>query len=175
LSENAENILPIEGVHNALQRAEAGQNIISNPRGQPLTPNQVTTLLAPFIASCPSTNTVLSFTAFPPLVALQPGPFVQRKLATFVVPKAQASKLPSPFFVTFISGTNTKTSLPVDIDLAQGTFKAAIGDNMAGQTYVIVSNTNTNGSLTDSDIVFGPAAIEVVPLPRNISAFDNLN
>jgi hypothetical protein len=77
--------------------------------------------------------------------------------------------------VTFISGTNTKTSLPVDIDLAQGTFKAATGDNMAGQTYVIVSNTNTNGSLTDSDIIFGPAAIEVVPLPRNISAFDNLN
>jgi hypothetical protein len=167
LINNAEAILASNGMHNAIQRGESGLTILANPRGQALTADEVTTLLAPFILSCPSSNMVNS-TAFPALSTNATRPVKQGDLLSFSIPNGT---LPSTFFVTFLSGLNVKTSFPTSIE--GNTFKAPVGSNMAGQTYVVVSNVNSNGTLNDTDILFGPTTIEVLPLPRNISAFDS--
>jgi hypothetical protein len=174
LFKNAQAILLVEGVHNALQRQASRETVIANPRGQPLTPNEVLTLLAPYIISYPSTNIVLPFTPFPPLTVIHPefGPFKQNAPIALFIPRN--STLAETFFVTFLSGTNTKAQFPFDINRKTNTFKADVGRNMAGQTYVFVSNSSSNRTFSESDILFGPAVIEVAPLPRNISAFDNL-
>lgn len=168
LSRNAEAILAVDGMHTAIQRAEAGKVILANPRKQPLTPNQLGTLLAPFIVSCPSSNMANSSQAFPPLQVNASKPLKQLSLLPLSITNGA---LPASFFVTFISGDNVKTSFPTQIETR--TLKAPVGANMAGQTYVVISNVNTNGTLDDSNILFGPTVIEVDPLPRNISAFDS--
>lgn len=168
LNRNAEAILAVDAMHTAIQRAEAGLVILANPRKQPITPNQVSTLLAPFIISCASSNMPNGSHPFPPLQVDAHGIFKQLSLLPLSITNGE---LPSTFFATFISGDNVKTSFPTHID--GRTFKAPVGENMAGQTYVVVSNVNNNGTLDDSNIVFGPTVFEAEPLPRNISAFDS--
>lgn len=169
---NSQAVLADDAMAQAIQRQAAGVTILGNPRGQGLGPNETTTLLAPFIISCPSSNMPLPLVAFPPLTVTQSGPFKQNQLISFSVGNGT---LPRSFFVTYISGDNTKSVFPTNI--RNITFEAPTGSNMAGQTYAFVSsiNTNTSGEFKQSEagILFGPTVIEMLPLSRNVTVFDS--
>jgi hypothetical protein len=172
LIDNAQSILTADAMAQAIQRQAAGLTILANPRGQQLSPNETTTLLAPFIVGCPPPTTPLGLVAFPPLQVTQTGPFKQNQVISFSVSNGT---LPSSFFVTYISGDNTKSVFPKSV--RNNTFTAPTGDNMSGQTYVVVSDVNTNATgafqQLDGDTLFGPTVIEMLPLGRNVTLFDS--
>ncbi|KAJ9603185.1 hypothetical protein H2200_012480 [Cladophialophora chaetospira] len=169
---NSQAILTDDAMAQAIQRQAAGVTILGNPRGQVLSPNETTTLLAPFIISCPSSNMPLPLVASPRLTVTQKGPFKQNQLISFSVGNGT---LPSSFFVMYISGDNTKSVFPTNV--RNNTFKAPTGSNMAGQTYVFVSSINTNAAgafeQSEAGILFGPTVIEMLPLSRNATVFDS--
>jgi hypothetical protein len=162
---------------NAVNRALANLTVVANPRGQSASPNEVTTIIQPFIGSCPSTNLQLPITAFPPLTVTSTGPFKQGQLVGFSVPNNLTLPPTSAMFVTFFSGGNTKTSVPVFSGNSTHTFSAAVGNNMAGSTFVVLSVVNDNSTtLPDFEpgIIAGPSLpIEVLPLTRNATVFDS--
>lgn len=174
LIDNSQGILTDVAMAAAIQRQAANKTILGNPRGQVLSPNETTTLLAPFNVSCPATNMALPLVTFPPLniTSAATRPFRQNASISFTVGNGT---LPPSFFVTYISGLNTKSVIPTNI--SRNTFSAPVGDNMAGQTYVFVSSNNTNATgafeTIEPDILFGPTVLEVQPLPRNVTLFDS--
>lgn len=63
----AGSILTVEARHNAYIRAALAQSPFPQPFDAPLTFNEVYTLAAGFIVSCPETNAALPVKAFPAL------------------------------------------------------------------------------------------------------------
>ena len=152
----AGSILVTESLHTSVQRFNLGEVAPANPYGTPLGLNPVFTLAAAFIKSCPTTNVALPVKAFPTLTATQGIPAAPGITFTFSV----KGTLPSTFFVVFVSGLDTTSVMPT----MQGDMIAAtIPATAMGQTYVFLSNAKTNGSITDAQILYGPAIIEVTP------------
>ena len=152
----AGSILVTESLHTSIQRFSLGEIGPANPYGTPLGLNPVYTLAAAFITSCPTTNVALPVSAFPTLTATQGIPAAAGITFTFSV----KGTLPSTFFVVFVSGLDTVSVTPT----MQGNMIAAVIPPAAmGQTYVFLTKSMTNGSITDPMILYGPAIIEVTP------------
>lgn len=152
----AGSILVTESLHTSVQRFNLGEIAPANPYGTPLGLNPVYTLAAAFIKSCPSTNAALPVKAFPTLTATQGIPAAEGITFTFSVKGA----LPSTFYVVFVSGLSTTSVTPTTVG---GMIAAVIPATAMGQTYVFLSSSPTNGSITDQMILYGPAIIEVTP------------
>ena len=104
--------------------------------------------------------------AFPTLTATEPECIYKRNHEVQFTSKAPAPA--APFYATFISGLDI-TSVPAT---ASGdTICTTIPDTASGQTYVVLTNANATGSVMDSQVIAGPAIIEVgAPYPtRNDS------
>lgn len=66
----AGSILVAEALHTSMQRGAVGEVPAANPYGTPLGPNEVYTLAAAFIKSCPASNPALPFKPFPSLMVV---------------------------------------------------------------------------------------------------------
>lgn len=150
----AGSILVTEAIHTALHRFALGEIAPASPYGSYLGANQIYTLAAEFIKSCPSSNPPLPFMAFPTLMATQGIPTAPGIAFTFEMP---AVALPSPFYVTFVEGLTTQ-SQPATV--SNGMIHTTIPMGVAGQTYAIITNANTT-MVTDAQTVAGPAILEV--------------
>ena len=151
----AGSILVTEALHTSLQRFALGEVAPANPYATPLGLNEVYTLAAAFITSCPASNPPLPVKAFPTLTATQGIPAAPGIAFTFSV----TDTLPSSFFVTFVNGLPVTSVAPT----MQGSMiSAVIPSTTQGQTYVVLTSTNVT-ALTDSVVLFGPALIEVTP------------
>ena len=152
----AGSILVTESLHTSVQRFNLGEVAPANPYGTALGLNPVYTLAAAFIKSCPSTNVPLPVMAFPTLTATQGIPAAEGIPFTFSVKGA----LPATFFVVFVSGLSTTSVVPT---MKGGMISAVIPATAMGQTYVFLSKSATNTTITDAMILYGPAIVEVTP------------
>ncbi|GAM83833.1 hypothetical protein ANO11243_018230 [Dothideomycetidae sp. 11243] len=153
----AGSILVTEALHQSVQRFNLGQVAPANPYGTPLGLDEVYTLAAAFITSLPSTNMALPVMAFPTLAAVQGIPAAPG--ITFVFEPPKGVSLPSEYYVTFSSGLDV-ISMPASI--VGGFISATIPTTASGQVYAILTNANTT-SITNGQILAGPAIIEVTP------------
>lgn len=152
----AGSILVTESIHTSLQRFNLGEIAPANPYGTALGLNEVYTLAASFITSCPASNPALPVKAFPGLTATQGEPTSQGIAFTF----QPASAPPATFFVTFVSGlATTSVAGTMDGDLVS----VVIPDTVQGQSYAFITTQNVTAAIMDSMILFGPAIVEVTP------------
>ncbi|KAI9846733.1 MAG: hypothetical protein M1838_001162 [Thelocarpon superellum] len=151
----AGSILVTEALHTSLQRFALGEVGPANPYGTPLGFNEVYTLAAAFIESCPSSNAALPVKAFPGLTATQGIPAAPGITFTFTA----ASALPSSFFVTFVNGLTVTSVTP---SASGDVISAVIPETTTGQTYVVLTSANVT-ALSDAVVLFGPAILEVTP------------
>ena len=149
-------ILVSEGLHQGIQRQSLRQVASANIVGTPASPTAIFTLASAFIGSCPSTNMALPFTAFPTLTAMRADAIASNATAFFSVGGAVAE----PFFMTFVSGIDT-TSMPGTN--VNGMLTAQIPAKAQGQTYAFVTKEAAKGAIQDSQVLFGPAILEVTP------------
>ncbi|GAB7350025.1 hypothetical protein MBLNU459_g0699t1 [Dothideomycetes sp. NU459] len=156
----AGSILTVEARHNAFIRNGLGQSPFPQPFDVPLDFDQVYSLAAPFIVSCPSTNAKLPVKAFPALTlaADTVAPVPQGTTIKFTV--AKGCSVPSTVYVAFplvtgpvfvkasVSGQTVSVKVP----------SGATGP--AGQSYAIL--TTSDSMLTDDNTIAGPAVVPVL-------------
>jgi Ferritin-like domain len=149
-------ILVSEGLHQGIQRQGLQQPASANIVGTPASPTAIFTLASAFIASCPPTNMELPFKPFPTLTTMQKGPIAPNATAMFSV----GGPVAEPFFMTFVSGIDT---ISVPGANSNGMLTAQIPAKTQGQTYVFVTKGESQGAIQDSQVLFGPAIVEVMP------------
>ena len=154
----AGSILVTESIHTSLQRFNLGEIAPANPYGTALGLNDVYTLAASFITSCPASNPPLPVKAFPGLKATKGAPTIQGIPFTFTA----AGSVPDGSFVTFVSGLTT-VSVPKTME--GNVVSAVIPYTISGQSYAFITNAMvaTGASIMDSIVLFGPAIVEVTP------------
>ncbi|KAF8185020.1 ferritin-like domain-containing protein [Mycena galopus ATCC 62051] len=112
----------------------------------PLDLNEVYTIAAAFITSCPSTNPALPVKAFPTLTVTNksyaPGDSITLKY-TPATPVAKGT-----LYVAFYTGLSVEYAALEDN-------KVVLPSDLRGQVYGVV--TTSNGSVSDANIIAGPA------------------
>ncbi|KAK4945502.1 hypothetical protein LTR10_015398 [Elasticomyces elasticus] len=154
----AGSILVTEALHTSYQRATVGEVPFANPYGTPLDPMSVYTLAAMFITSCPAKNAALPFTAFPTLT--YDGTMESMCWSGESIKLTAAKSIPAGSYVTFVSGLNV---VSVRGTISGMDITAEIPAVAMGQTYVLVTSKDVEGTLVDASVLFGPAIIEVMP------------
>lgn len=150
-----------EGIHQGVHRQALGEASSANIAGTALDPNAIFTLASTFIVSCPDTNAALPFQAFSQLNAITAQPNAVNAVQIFSV----AESLPETFFVTFVSGLDTTS---VAGTLQGGLIAATVPATAQGPTYAFITSTQANGTIQDSQVLFGPAVLEITPGPPTI-------
>ena len=146
-----------EALHTSLQRFSLGQIAPANPYGTGLGINEVYTLAAAFIKSCPDSNVKLPVMAFPTLTSTTGMPTAPGVEYAFMVKDAPPA---GPCFVTFLSGLSI-TSVPA---MVMGTtITAMVPETAMGQSYAVLTKSNVTDMLTDDMVIAGPAVVEVTP------------
>ncbi|KAF4633353.1 hypothetical protein G7Y89_g4762 [Cudoniella acicularis] len=152
----AGSILVTEALHASATRGAVGEIPMANVFGTPLGLNAVYTIASGFIVSCPSTNVALPVSAYPSLTLVSGAPS-----APGAVVDLQPKTIPTgSFFVTFVSGLDIIPVAPQSV--ANGMVMAVVPTMISGQSYAFLT-TDNSGNLTDSNILAGPAIIEVTP------------
>lgn len=157
----AASILTVEARHNAFIRGNLGQSPFPQPFDVPLDFDQVYSLAAPFIVSCPSSNPTLPVKAFPAftLAADTVSPVPQGTEVKFTV--AKGTTVPAEVYVAFPLVTG-----PVFVkgSVSGQTVSAKIPSGgmtgPSGQSYAVL--TSSNSSLTDDNTIAGPAVVPVL-------------
>ncbi|CUM53045.1 uncharacterized protein AC631_05702 [Debaryomyces fabryi] len=152
----AASILVTEALHQSAARNAIGEVPMVNPLGTPMGLNAVYSIASEFIAECPSSNAKLPVTAYKGLNVTQGMPLAANSTVTFVAD----GDVPSSFYVTFVSGLDV---LPVTGDMESGMIKVNVPEEISGQSYAFITSDNSS-NLIDSNILFGPAILEVTPL-----------
>eukprot|EP00914_Ancora_sagittata_P002143 GHVO01004864.1.p1 GENE.GHVO01004864.1~~GHVO01004864.1.p1 ORF type:complete len:138 (+),score=17.95 GHVO01004864.1:203-616(+) len=109
----------------------------------PLSLNEVFSLAAPFITSCPSTNPTLPVKAFPALTLTDAKPGQSAEVSS-------KSGSTDGMFVAFYSGLS-QTFVAVEDG------KVAVPGDLLGTVYAVLTNSNSTAS--DSTIQAGPAIL----------------
>jgi len=117
----------------------------SGPFEIPLDFNQVTTLAAPFITSCPSSNPTLPFKAFPSLAVSPAAPTAGTSITLSFTGSTTG------LFLSLLTGLST-ISVPIENN------QVTLPSNLTGTVYAIV--TQTSGDVTDATTVAGPAILQ---------------
>ncbi|KAI9744673.1 MAG: hypothetical protein M1818_002202 [Claussenomyces sp. TS43310] len=157
---DAASILTIEARHNAYFRQELKESPFPQAFDTPLDFDEVYTLAAPFIVSCPSTNTPLPVKAFPTLTLATTGTINAGTTVTLVAPGltiVAASGV--QIYAAFITLTGPIFVPAEAIDGGESGYSLVIPEGVAGQTYVVL--TGCNEFVNDDTIVAGPAIIEI--------------
>lgn len=155
----AASILTVEARHSSFIRKATKQSPFPQAFDAPLSFDQVYTLAAPFIVSCPESNGALPVKAFPRLSL----DLTCNRIATnetivlqTMEPIADAEK-DEMYFAAWISVTGPKF---VDASFDQGRgFSTMVPAGFHGQSYVVI--TKQDGCVTDDCVVAGPAIVEV--------------
>lgn len=156
----AASILSIEARHSSYVRASLKQVPFPQDLENPLTPNEVYTLAAPFIVSCPEKNPALPIRAFPALAVTTTGAIVTGQEVEVVTDgyvlaaKSESAKLYAafvtaggPVWTNFTMGESGREFV---VEVPMGVF---------GQSYLVLSNCND--TVSDQTVVAGPALLEV--------------
>ncbi|SCU80201.1 LAFA_0B08086g1_1 [Lachancea sp. 'fantastica'] len=152
----AGSILATEALHQAASRNAVGEIPMANPFSTPMGANAVYSLASQFIVSCPSSNPGLPFKAYPALHFVQGMPVAQNISVSFSV----SGQLPSAqSYITFVSGLDV---IPAAATVSDNLVSAEVPYQLSGQSYAFLTSDNS-GNLTDSNILFGPAILEVTP------------
>ena len=155
----AGSILTVEARHSAYLRSYLGEKPSGQPFDNPLDFNEVYTLAAPFITSCPSSNGMLPVKAFPTLTATSTGSIMNgSQVAVMAGTGFDTSMDTSDIFAAFVTVTGPIFT-PVTSD-GSGKFTVTVPAGVSGQSYVVL--TKGNSTVTDDTIVAGPAIIEVL-------------
>lgn len=110
--------------------------------------NQVYTLAASFITSCPSDNPHVAATAYPSLAISGTAAVGKAVKLSFTIPGGSAN-LGKPLSVAFIAGNG------IHFAPLSGKSEVVIPDGLVGTVFVVV--TNDKGKVTDGTTVAGPA------------------
>lgn len=151
----AASILATEALHQSAARNAVGEIPMANPFGTPMGLNAVYTIASGFITKCPSTNAALPVKAYKGLSTTNKMPLSTGESISF---KADGD-VPSDCFVTYVSGLDV---LPVKGSMSDGMIMATIPKEVSGQSYAFITS-DKSGNLTDANILYGPAIIEVSP------------
>lgn len=150
----AGSILTVEARHSAYIRNAVGQAPFPQPFDDPLSYNEVYTLAAQFITSCPSTNAPLPVKAFPVLTASSMDTMI--KMGSKVMLATKGYKIEGKVYGAFITVTGPIFVEAMEMD---GGFEVEVPEGVAGQSYVVLTSCNT--AATDDTIVAGPAIVEI--------------
>lgn len=152
----AASILATEAIHQSAERNANGQVPMANDLATPLGLNAVYSIASSFIVSCPSTNAPLPVMAYPSLTLKSGLPTAPGANVAFV-PQSTPS---GQFFITFVSGLD---AIAVESQVgSDGLIMAAVPTAISGQSYAFLTKDNS-GNLSDTNIIAGPAIIEVTP------------
>lgn len=157
----AGSILTVEARHSSFLRSQAKEIPNPQPFDDPLDLNEVFTLAAGFIASCPLNNPPLPVKAFPPLAVSQK-PAQQNSTIT-LMPGKGFSQRGGSVSAAFVSVTGP---IIVPVQQAGSGFNVKIPAAVAGQSYVVLTSSATD--VTDDTILAGPGVVEVSasPVPK---------
>lgn len=160
----AGSILTVEARHSAYIRTELGESPFPAPFDVPLDLNEVYTLAAPFIVSCPASNPKLPVKAFPSLTldAATPMPVKVGDTVKFAL-KANTALPATKIYAAFITvnGPVFQTATVVD---GGNAVMVKIPESMgviAGQSYVVL--TSEDKHVTDDCTLAGPGIVEITP------------
>lgn len=154
----AGSILTVEARHNAWIRSAVNKgDAFPEPYDTPLGFNEVYSLAAQFITSCPSTNPTLPVKAFPALTLETAGKLKPGQTITL---KTSATGGQFAIFLSELGQTAVAWSASNP--------SVQIPDNTYGQLYVVL--TSSNATVTDDNVVAGPAIVEV-----NLSPSETFN
>ncbi|GAA95691.1 uncharacterized protein L969DRAFT_15615 [Mixia osmundae IAM 14324] len=148
----AGSILTVEARHNAYIRYSNGYSPFPAPYETPLSPNEVVTLAAPFLASCPS-GSQLTLTGFPAIKVNTTAPAVGSPVALSVT---NTSAIPSGS--TVYCGIISGVGAPAFTTYANGQCDIP-ANTTAGQVYIVLSSSNTG--IADGTTLAGPAVVEL--------------
>ncbi|KAJ5132686.1 hypothetical protein N7448_006844 [Penicillium atrosanguineum] len=155
----AGSILTVEARHSAYLRSYLGEKPAAQPFDNPLDFDEVYTLAAPFITSCPSSNGMLPVKAFPTLTATSTGTIMSgSQVAVMAGTGFDMSMDTSDISAAFVTVTGPVFT-PVTSD-GSGKFTVTVPAGVSGQSYVVL--TKGNSTVTDDTIVAGPAILEVL-------------
>ncbi|KAA8567982.1 hypothetical protein MFRU_085g00020 [Monilinia fructicola] len=152
----AASILATEALHQSAERNANGEIPMANPVATPLGLNAIYSIASSFIVSCPSSNAALPVKAYPPL-ALRSGLPAAPGANVALVPQTTPS---GTFFTTFVSGLD---AVAVESHVGSGGLvMSEVPMSISGQSYAFLTK-DSSGNLTDSNIIAGPAIIEITP------------
>lgn len=155
----AGSILTVEARHSSYIRSSLAQSPFPQAFDDPLSVNQVYTLAAPFIKSCPTTNPPLPVKAFPALTLATPGSIKANStivLQTSGYVLAGPSVMDTALYGAFITVTG---SIFVNATRVPGGYSLVVPPGINGQSYVVL--TACNERVSDVTIAAGPAIVEI--------------
>ncbi|KAK0663574.1 hypothetical protein DIS24_g1107 [Lasiodiplodia hormozganensis] len=154
----AGSILTVEARHASYIRGEIKQSPFPQPFDDPLSLNEVYTLAAQFITSCPSDNAPLPVKAFPTLVAssedewVKTGSTVMLSTPGYEVQAADGVQI----YGAFITVTGPVVA---EATRVEGGFTVVVPEGVNGQSYVVL--TGCKDTVTDDTVAAGPAIVEI--------------
>ena len=152
----AGSILTIESRHQTFIRVASNVAAVPQSFDTPLSPKQVFSLAAPFIASCPQGSNLI-LTAFPTLT-MATGANAQAVAAGSTL-QLQSSAASSAQFCAFTTGGLPGGTAFTAFSQGSG---CLVPQDLAGVVYVNLANAAPNsGKITDDIIVAGPMVMQV--------------
>lgn len=149
-------ILVTEALHQSATRGAVGEIPMANVFGTPMGINATYSIASAFITSCPSINMPLPVAAYPTLTLVSGSP-----TSTSATIDLELKTIPSgTFYATFVSGLDIVAVAPQSS--SNGMIMVSVPEMSSGQGYVFLTSDNS-GNLTDSNILAGPAILEVTP------------
>lgn len=155
---SAGSILSTEARHSAYIRDTLSQRPFPAPFDIPLDPNEVNTLAAPFIVSCPPPSPSLPLKSFPKLALATPGNIFTGETITLKMP----GSTPKPKNESnTLHGAFITAAGPVFVNVVsvEAGFNVKVPSGIEGQNYLVF--TVYNNSVSDDSVVAGPAIVEI--------------
>ncbi|KZV98172.1 hypothetical protein EXIGLDRAFT_329109 [Exidia glandulosa HHB12029] len=149
----AGSILTVEARHSAWLATTNGEDPWPGAFDTPLGLNQVYSLAAAFITSCPSTNPALPVKAFPALSASTASNLKAGESVTFNLPST-VNSTSGQLYAAFLTG-GTIEYAPYTVNQSV-TIPTSV--NSTGTIYAVI--TSSNSSVTDDNTVAGPAVLQ---------------
>jgi len=149
----AASILTTESRHQAYVSYVSGGAPWSGAYDTPLSLDDIYSLAAPFITSCPTSNPTLPVKAFPALNVTSTNNTAGSQLQFAYASTANNSSAPA--YIAFFSGLTTQ-SVPIN----NGSNSVTIPSGLNGTVYAVVT-TSANGTVTDANTLAGPAILSL--------------
>jgi hypothetical protein len=153
----AGSILTVEARHSSYIRNANKQSPFPSPFDVPLTFNEVYTLAAQFIVSCPASNPPLPVKAFPTLTASAKDMSMMIATGSSVMLSTTGYKIEGEVYAAFITVTGPVWA---DVKAVSGGFEVIVPEGIMGQSYVVL--TSCKEAASDDYILAGPAIVEVM-------------
>lgn len=155
------SILTVESRHSSYIRASLKESPFPQPFDTPLDFNEVYTLAAPFIVSCPSGNPSLPFKSFPPLMldSRNPAPVMNGSTVTLDTTESLLTQYSNKALYCAWINVTGPTFASAHISSSSESITCNVPDGFHGQSYVLL--TGSMDMVTDDTVIAGPAIVEI--------------